>query len=383
VRSPGVSIHRPELRALLEASVPVTTATSLWLCEHGNAGVLGVSGTKGKSTSAALAAHLARAAGLRVALAGNVGAPALDLLDGEPAQLVVLELSSYQIADLRCGPELVLLTNLFREHSDWHGSEQAYRAEKLRLLALPGVRGAVLNGRDRALVSAGAAAAIEISLYGTPAGWAAGERGITRGGELRLAAGALPLRGEHNALNLCGALAALEALGIEPPPLAQALAGFEPLAHRLQELGHGAGVTWVDDSISTTPESTIAALASFPQGEIVLIAGGQDRGQDYAELARALAERGAGLVGVPSTGARLVACATAAGVSGARARIAADLGEAVRLARELAVPPAGASHERARAVVLLSPAAPSYDHFRDFEERGERFAALAREQART
>ena len=148
VRSPGVSVYRPELRAVREEGTPVTTATSLWLAERGGERVMAVTGTKGKSTTAALAHHLACAAGCTAALAGNIGVPALDLLDSEPAQVTVLELSSYHIADLELGPEVAVVTNLFREHTDWHGSEQAYRADKLRLLDLPGVRVAVVNGRD-------------------------------------------------------------------------------------------------------------------------------------------------------------------------------------------------------------------------------------------
>ena len=111
----------------------------------------------------------------------------------------------------------------------------------------------------------------------------------------------LPLPGEHNALNLCGALTALEASGLRPP-LPEAVAGFRTLAHRLQPVAERDGVVWVDDSISTTPESTIAALASFPGRSVVLIAGGQDRGQDYRALAGAIARSGASLIGVPSTG---------------------------------------------------------------------------------
>jgi UDP-N-acetylmuramoylalanine-D-glutamate ligase len=125
----------------------------------------------------------------------------------------------------------------------------------------------------------------------------------------------------------------------------------------------------VDDSISTTPESALAALASFPGREIVLIAGGQDRGQDFAELADALAARAAALIGVPSTGPRLVAAARGAGIE--RAVEAADLAEAVALARSLLRGGGG-------GVALLSPAAPSYDNYRNFEERGDRFADLAR-----
>jgi UDP-N-acetylmuramoyl-L-alanine---L-glutamate ligase len=366
VRSPGVSIHRPELRALRAGGVKVTTATSLWLAEHGATGVLGVTGTKGKSTTAALAAHLGSAAGRGVRLAGNIGVPALDLLDEEPSEIVVLELSSYQIADLDSGPQVALVTNLFKEHSDWHGSEAAYREDKLRLLALPGVRTAVLNARESSL--ARLRPPPPITLYGIADGWDASRDGVFLRGRMALSADDLPLAGEHNALNLCAALSGLEALGVSPPPLQAALAGFRQLPHRLQTVLERDGTAWVDDSISTTPESTLAALASFPGRAIILIAGGQDRGQDYAGLAGALREAQATVIGVPSTGARLLDAARAAGVEPARAIEVHDLAEAVALARELAEP---------GAVVLLSPAAPSYDHYRDFEQRGERFAELA------
>jgi UDP-N-acetylmuramoylalanine--D-glutamate ligase len=367
VRSPGVSTHRPELVALRAAGVPVTTATALWLAEGGGDGVIGVTGTKGKSTTAALAGHLARAAGRTVELAGNIGAPALDLLDREQADVTVLELSSYQIADLQVGPEVALVTNVFREHTDWHGSEQAYRADKLRLLGLPGVRVAVLNAREPSLMAT--EADVEIRPYGVPDGWDVLGEGIALRGRQVLAGPELPLPGEHNALNLCGALAALEALGVPPPPLPGALGGFHPLPHRLETVAQLDGVLWVDDSISTTPESALAALASFPARQIILIGGGQDRGQDYTELGRSLAVSGATVLGVPSTGPRLIAATRAAGAPVTRAIETADLQEAVALARTLA---------REGAVILLSPAAPSYDSYRDFEERGERFRALAR-----
>jgi UDP-N-acetylmuramoylalanine--D-glutamate ligase len=372
VRSPGVSIHRPELRAVRAHGTPVTTATALWLAERGGEGVIGVTGTKGKSTTAALARHLADAAGRTAHLAGNIGVPALDLLDREPADVTVVELSSFHTADLEVGPEVALVTSLYREHTDWHGSERAYRADKLRLLGLPGVRVGVVNRRDEQLRQALAGradveGAAETIGYGVPGGWDVVPEGVAFAGELRARSAELPLRGEHNALNLCGALTALEALGVAPPPLPAALEGFHALAHRLEPVAERDGVIWVDDSISTTPESTLAALASFPGHAIVLIGGGQDRGQDYTRLAGALAEIGASVIGVPSTGPRLLAAARDAGVPPARAFEAADLREAVAHARLLA---------GGGAVVLLSPAAPSYDHYRDFEERGERFREL-------
>ncbi len=129
---------------------------------------------------------------------------------------------------------------------------------------------------------------------------------------------------------------------------------------------HSDGVVWVDDSISTTPESAIAALRSFPGRPLVLIAGGQDRGQEYEGLAREVAQSGGALVTVPTTGPRIAAAARQAGVQ--TVVECEDLEAAVAAARQAVA---------AGGVVLLSPAAPSFDHFRDFEQRGERFAALA------
>lgn len=366
VRSPGVSIHRPEMEALRDRDIPVATATGLWLAERGGRGVVGITGTKGKSTTAALAHHLALSSGRSIALAGNIGVPALDLLDREPVDLVLLELSSYQIADLEIGPEVGVITNLYREHLDWHRTEQAYREEKLRLFGLGGVSTAIVNARQPELVEA-ASSVERVVLYGEPAGWDCDRRGILHAGELVVGLTDLPLLGPHNALNLCAALAALEVAGVEPP-LPAGLAGFASLPHRLQSCGEHNGVLWVDDSISTTPESTLAALEAFADSDVVLLAGGQDRGQDYGRLGTELARRGAAVVGMPTTGERAVAAAREAGVAAERAVVAGDLANAVAVARSLANP---------GGVVLLSPAAPSYNSFVNFEERGERFQALA------
>jgi UDP-N-acetylmuramoylalanine--D-glutamate ligase len=365
VRSPGVTVHRAEMEALGGLGIPVTTGTSLWLSEHGSGRVIVVTGTKGKSTTAALAHHLALAAGEPARLAGNIGIPVLDLLDGEEGGLTILELSSYQIADLAVGPEVVALTNLYPEHIDWHGSHEAYRADKLRILSLPGVRRAVLPARQPELAEVPTIA--QRILYGLPSGWDVSAEGLLERGRLVLESARLPLPGEHNALNLCAALTALEAAGVTPPAPGPALEDFRGLEHRLQTVAVESGLTWVDDSISTTPESTMAALDSFPGRQIVLLAGGQDRGQDYGELGRRLAAIDATVIGLGSTGPRLLESVRAAGSAPARAVAAADLPDGVRRARRLAGP---------GAVVLLSPAAPSYDSYRDFTERGRHFRAL-------
>ncbi|WP_249020626.1 UDP-N-acetylmuramoyl-L-alanine--D-glutamate ligase [Conexibacter sp. S30A1] len=341
IRSPGVSIYKPLIQAARAAGLPVGTATGLWLAERGGRHVIGVTGTKGKSTTATIVAHLLRRAGMSVELAGNIGRPVIELIGLDPATWVVLELSSYQIADLEVGPEVALLTNLSREHTDWHGSEQRYRADKLRLFDLPGVRAAVRPLGDRG-------------------DW-----------PLVVPAAAVPLRGAHNAQNVAAAVAAIQAAGLPLPDLPGALTGLEPLPHRLQTVHVDArGVEWVDDSISTTPASAVAAIEAFAGRSLVLIAGGADRAQDYAPLGQALALRRepTALVLLPDTGEAIAAAAAAFGFAAARMSTAGDMREATRLA---------ASRAQPGAVILLSPAAPSFNAYRDFEERGDHFAALA------
>lgn len=391
VRSPGVSIHRPEVVALRAAGLPTATATGLWLAERGGRNVIGVTATKGKSTTASLIAHLARAAGVTTHLAGNIGEPALDLLAVPEDELVVLELSSYQIADLTTGPETAFAANLYREHLNWHLTEENYRHEKLRLLALPGVRHCVVGALSEPVMEAPTATGADVLTFGVAPGWCVTNEGVEHGCALIVPVGQLPLPGAHNALNLCGALAALDAHGIARPPLPAALDGFAALPHRLERVHESGGVLWVDDSISTTTESAVVAIESFPGRPIVLIGGGTDRGQDYAALGEELAARGAAVVALGPTGPRLIAAAREAGVPEARAVLADDLEAAVEQARALAAALASTGAHASGAprlaaddagpaagpVVLLSPAAPSFHAYRDFKARGEHFRALA------
>jgi UDP-N-acetylmuramoyl-L-alanine---L-glutamate ligase len=369
VRSPGVSIHKPELERLRARGVTVTTATGLWLHEHGARNVVGVTGTKGKGTTAVLIAHLL-GAGRPTHLAGNIGRPALDLLDAPADELVVLELSSFQISDLVEGPGTAVLTNLFREHVDWHGSEAAYRREKLRLLGLPGVEACAYRPGDGEVEAAVAPGARRVE-FGPDVedGWH-----VTGAGEIADGAGtaiprdALALPGEHNAENLCAALAAIDAAGLPRPALPDSLEGVRGLPHRLETVRSDGGVEWVDDSIATNPAACAVAVRAFAGREIVLLAGGYERGQDFDALAAVIAgsERLL-LVCLPDTGARLAAACAAAGMPEDRILHANDLPDAVAIARARAGD---------QAVVLLSPAAASYNRYRNFEERGEHFRAL-------
>jgi UDP-N-acetylmuramoyl-L-alanine---L-glutamate ligase len=363
VKSPGISSYLPEIRAAHARGTEFTSGTALWFGERPDARVIGITGTKGKSTASALAAHLARALGVRTALAGNIGLPLLELLDAQ-ADLWVVELSSFQTGD--AGPlDVGVVTSLFQDHLDWHGTLERYVTDKLHLADV--ARTLVVNATQPDLLARTASHPHRIG-FGTAEGWHVAEGAIQRGDKRMFELADLPVPGEHNALNACAALAALEQAGLDAVAAVPALATFQALPHRLQTLGEQGGITWINDSISTTPAAALAALRSLDGRRVVPILGGHERGVDWSVVAGALAERPPHLLVVQGANrARILEALRTAGV-GCPMHEAADLGSAMARARD-ALPDGG--------TVLLSPGAPSFDQFRDYTERGRRFAALA------
>ncbi|WP_202594218.1 UDP-N-acetylmuramoyl-L-alanine--D-glutamate ligase [Frateuria defendens] len=363
VKSPGISAYKPAILAARERGVQFTSGTALWFGERPDARVIAVTGTKGKSTTTALLAHLARSLGVRTALAGNIGLPLLELLDGEAA-LWAIELSSFQTGE--AGPvELGVITSLYEEHLDWHGSRERYVADKLKLA--DAARTLLVNGLQLGLVERTEAHPRRL-LFGRPDGWHVHGGWIHRGGARVFDAARIAAPGAHNALNACAALAALEAVGYDAPAAAPALATFLPLPHRLQPLGSHDGLDWINDSISTTPQATLAALDSLAGRAVTVIVGGHDRGLDWSDFVRAMEARAdLRIVAQGANGPRIAAALRDAHFPGSLAE-AQNLAEAVEAARAGA--PSG-------SVVLLSPGAPSFDQFRDYAARGRRFAELA------
>ena len=380
VKSPGISPYRDEARDAAARGTRFIGGTALWFAEHAAAGqgrTLCVTGTKGKSTTTALLAHLLRAGGHRTALAGNIGLPLLELLDAatscdQAPAFWAIELSSYQtgdVADSGAHPDVAVALNVFPEHLDWHGGEARYVADKLRLVTDARPRIAVLNANDPVLSSL-ALDASEVRRFGDPAGWHLREDLLYRGDTRVMDTAHLPLPGRHNRGNLCAVLTAIEALGLDAAPLAPHAASFRPLPHRLQTLGTREGITFVNDSISTTPHASLAALACFADRRVALLAGGHDRGLDWSAFAEAMRTQApAAIVTVGQNGpkihALLAPVAATAGFALAEAR---DLEDAVRVAREAL---------EGEGVVLLSPGAPSFGPYQDYVARGRHFAALA------
>lgn len=372
VRSPGVPQTHPWLVELRRRGVTVTGGSALWMADHA-ARTVGVTGSKGKSTTSSLISHLLTALGRPNVFGGNIGVPLLDLPE---AELYVLELSSYQCSDLTDSPRVAVVTALFPEHLDAHGGEREYYRDKLNLLGY-GPETVVVNGTDerlaaelgdRPVVRAGLADGFHVAAGPDGTEWFhAADRPL-------FPRTTLPLVGRHNAGNLCVVLAVLDALDVDVwarrDEIAVAVAAFQGLAHRLTEIADPSGLTFVDDTLATSPYATMHAIDAYDARPLTAIVGGTDRGLDYGAFRAHLAEREITVIGIPDSGPRMVEALT--GLPRVRTELADDLVAAVRLARKLT--PAG-------GVVLLSPGAPSYGRYRNFEHRSEAFVQAVRDTA--
>jgi len=363
IKSPGISAYKPAIVTAQAQGTRFTSGTALWFAENPQARVVAVTGTKGKSTTTALLAHLARAQGVRTALAGNIGLPLLELLD-QQADLWAIELSSFQTGE--AGPlELGVITSLYEEHLDWHGSRERYVADKLKLADK--AKRLLVNAQQPSLLEKTAQHPQRL-LFGHAEGWHVADDAIRRAEQSVFPLQRMSVPGLHNALNACAALAALEAMGIDAVAAAQGLASFHPLPHRLQPLGERDGLQWINDSISTTPQATLAALESLHDRQVTVIVGGHDRGLDWTPFVDAVRSRAALRIVAQGANGPRIAAALRAAKSDVPLGDVDHLADAIEMARTIT--PQGGT-------VLLSPGAPSFDQFHDYAERGRRFAALA------
>jgi UDP-N-acetylmuramoylalanine--D-glutamate ligase len=366
IKSPGISPYKLPAAAALRAGVRFISGSALWFAEHPHARTICVTGTKGKSTVSALIAHVLRKSGRSVALAGNIGVPLLELIVPPlPPQWWVIELSSFQTHDFGGAPTVAVINNLYEEHLDWHGTRERYATDKLMIAA--NAMHVVVNAQDELLAATRAHASR--SVFGTRDGWHVAADAICRGATVALALIAVPLPGLHNAQNVCAALAALDAAGLDALALAPHVTTFKSLPHRLQLLGVRDGTTYVNDSIATTPQATIEALRSIGDGAAVVLVGGFDRGLDWRPFVEHVAAHPpAGIVTMGANGPAIAAALKALDHARFALRETQSLGDALVQARSVA--PRGAT-------IVLSPGAPSFDAFHDYAERGREFARLA------
>ncbi|MGH8988764.1 MAG: UDP-N-acetylmuramoyl-L-alanine--D-glutamate ligase [Acidimicrobiales bacterium] len=372
VKSPGISRHGPQVAALLDAGVAVAGGLGLWLHDVDRARVVCVTGTKGKSTTAALAGHLLCGLGQRCLVAGNIGLPPWDPDAGEDWDFFVVETSSFQATDVSVSPPVVAVTSLAPDHLDWHGSVEAYYADKLSLCSQPGAVLTVADGTSEALRE-------HAQLLGPQVRWVS-ESDPELGGSWT---DPLGLAGRHSLRDALVARACLVGIGVQAAVddarLAIAAQGFAPLEHRFSLIGMVAGVEFVDDSLSTNPLPTLAALDALGDRPVALLVGGQDRGLDYRPLAAALGSRHAEtfVATLPAAGARIGETVRAGGSREAAVEVA-DFGDLQRATAAAFSWARTHTYEGVPGVVLLSPAAPSFGQFRDYRERAEAFAAAMR-----
>jgi UDP-N-acetylmuramoylalanine--D-glutamate ligase len=366
IKSPGISAYKSPLPEAEAAGVRFTSGTALWFAEHPQARTICVTGTKGKSTVTALIAHILRKSGKCVALAGNIGMPLLDLLAPVPEpDWWVIELSSFQTRDFDGAPTVAVINNLYEEHLDWHGTREHYAADKLAIAAR--AHRLVVNAQQSLLAATASHPAR--SVFGDAEGWHVANGTIRRGTLSVLPLSAWPLPGLHNALNVCAALAAIEAAGFDATALARHATTFRALPHRLQVLGRHDGVDYVNDSISTTPYATIEALRSLGDRPVTVLVGGFDRGVDWGAFVEHVAMYPpCAIVATGANGERIVEALCTVESPGFTLVSAPTLDKVLECARSLT--PAGGT-------ILLSPGAPSFDAFRDYAERGREFARLA------
>ncbi|MGO8824769.1 MAG: UDP-N-acetylmuramoyl-L-alanine--D-glutamate ligase [Acidimicrobiales bacterium] len=365
VKSPGISRYRPEVARLEAAGVTVCGGLGLFMAETDPARVACITGTKGKSTTTALAVHLLTGLGYRARAGGNIGHPPWDPSPEPAPDYWVIETSSFQVPDIVAAPHVVAVTSLSPDHLDWHGTVERYYADKLALCTKPGVRLALADGSDELLRA-------HAALLGPHLRW------VTAPEVEREAAWStsLGLPGPHNARNAALARAVLVGMGIpgaaDDDRIARAAEGFGGLPSRCHSLGRVGDVEFVDDSLSTNVLPAQAALRAFEERPVALLVGGHDRGVDYAPLGRTVADRRAPtlVVTMPDNGPRIGAAVRAAVDGAVEVMDAASLDAAVEAAFGWAEP---------GAVVLLSPAAPSFGRYGDYRERSAAFAeAVAR-----
>ncbi len=345
VKSPGVPREAPVVAAALDRGLEVTGELELAWRLLPNPFVA-VTGTNGKTTTVELLGEIYRAAGIRAVVAGNVGTPLAALVGEIPPEVVVVcECSSFQLEDsCAFSPECAVLLNLEEDHLDRHGDVASYREAKMRIFAnqLPGD-----HAIDPALIAA--------------------ETAVTEGvlsvrGESLLPVAEIRLRGAHNLENARAAALAASVTGVPGQAIAQALRAFAGVPHRLEEVRTLGGVLYVNDSKATNVASAVKGIEAF-EGGVHVVLGGSLKGGGFTGLREAVRER----------------CRATYLIGEAQERLASDLAGTVPLRRfgtlEDAVGQA-AGAARPGEIVLLSPACASFDAFRDYEDRGDRFRAL-------
>ena len=348
VKSAGIPPHIPEIEVAKESGVNFTSHTQLFFEKCQSRRIIGITGTKGKSTTATLVHHILEVANQKPVLVGNIGIPALDSLkDITQNTSVVFELSSFQLSDLKHSPDIAVLLPIFQDHLDYHNDMEEYRNAKLNITKY--------QSAEDILVC-----------------YASHENIRTNARTVTFTESDLPsyikssLIGEHNKINIMAAVSVADTLGINKDTIKNAVASYTQLELRLQKYGPYHQITFVADTLATIPEATIAAIDAMKP--YTLIAGGHERGQDYKKLAEKIIESSVEvLILFPTTGSRIKSEVDSMLKHGERevVSVAVDsMEDAVKYAYKLTPQ---------NKTCLLSPAAPSFSIFKDYKDEAEQF----------
>ncbi len=346
LKTPGISLKDRDVDFS-----KITSQTDLFLEEFHDR-VIGVTGTKGKSTTSSLIDHLLKESGRESFLVGNIGVPVFDVIDKlTQNSMIVFELSAHQLQFIHRSPHVGILLNVFEEHLDHFGTLDAYKNAKLNIVRKMGEGDWAVTRNELSFDLADSSAhIIDYEYYDFGVDWEN-----------------IPLKGEHNRLNVNAALCACYACGIPVDELIPHLYTFRPLEHRQELVGTFGGVTFYNDSISTIPQAAIAAVETIKNVKFLLL-GGYDREIDYSPLVEYLMNNKVEhLLFTGNAGKRMMSMLENTGYQGDMTTFA-NLPEAFSIIRKKA---------KQGDACLLSPAAASYDQYRNFEERGRIFKELA------
>ncbi len=389
VASPGLPCASPLYQSALAHCAEVVSEPELAWRESPRDWVA-VTGTNGKTTTTSLIRHLFEEAGRPVRAVGNIGLPPVACVaDRGEGEVFAAELSSFQLhGTSRFSPRVAVLLNITPDHLEWHGSFEAYAADKERVFANMSPRDLCVLGDDepcRAIAERLRLKGLPVVVLGdVPCACGAEGAWLAVDGRLVVRLGGrdhvlcrwdeMALKGPHNLQNSLAAAAVALFMGVSDEDVARGLLSFSPLAHRVEPCGEVAGVRFVDDSKATNTDASLKAIASFEPGRIVLLLGGHDKMTDLADLSRVAIDSCRAVVAYGEAGERMEgALHQAAEVRpGARILRAATMAQAFEAACAAAIP---------GDTVLLSPACSSFDEFASYKQRGEVFQRLVAERA--
>jgi UDP-N-acetylmuramoylalanine--D-glutamate ligase len=362
IKTPGIPATIDAVARARRAGILLTSHSQIFLSNYPREKVIGVTGTKGKSTTTSLIHHILKCAGIPAELVGNIGMPPLARIDDvSPDTYFVHEFSSHQLAELEASPHIAVLLNIVPEHLDYYANFEEYAAAKENITKFQGPDDFLVFAADYAIPSEIAqrskAALRPFSVHSSV--------------EHILKPHEIPLAGKFNLQNVMAAIETASVCGVQPENIRDAIRTFEALPHRLERVGTYNGITFYDDSIATIPESTLAALEALGPNVQTLLLGGHERNLEFAELGKQLPPNVATVILFPPTGIRIWRAIEAHSQNQKLpdAFFVRDMEQAVRIAYE---------HTAPGKICLLSPASPSFGTFKDYKERGNLFKTFVR-----